>query len=424
MMTNDTRIPDGTLPSTVASSSETFTSRLSHFRRAAPAERRRLLALALGLGAGDLDGLADGALDCLNADKMIENAIGVLGVPLGVALNFVIDGTDVLVPMCIEEPSVIAAASHAAKLVRDGGGFQASSTLPIMISQVEVRGVADTAAAEAIIERHTTELCAAVDAALPNLAARGGGACGVRVRTLERAEAGDVVRGRIVVHLHLDCRDAMGANLCNTAAEAVAPRIAALVGGDVGLRILSNLNDQRMTTVRAVIPFASLERSDADGARQGADVAAGIAEASRFAELDPYRAATHNKGIFNGIDAVALATGQDWRAIEAGGHAFAALVRPDLRYAPLSRWWADSTRASLLGELTLPLAVGTVGGATRIHDGVRLALTIAGSPDARRLAAIAASAGLASNLAALRALATDGIQRGHMALHRRYREEG
>jgi hydroxymethylglutaryl-CoA reductase len=252
---------------------------------------------------------------------------------------------------------------------------------------------------------------AAANAVHPRLATRGGGAVELEVRVLERDPGSG--RGRLVAHLLLDCRDAMGANLCNTAAEALAPRIAEIAGGSQGLAILSNLADRRRVTVRASIPFAALttERFPGEGAARA------IAQAATFAELDPYRAATHNKGIMNGVDAVALACGQDWRALEAGAHAYAARAG---RYAPLSRWRVEGE--TLAGEMTLPMAVGTVGGALRVHPGMRAALRLTRARDAADLGQVVAAAGLATNLAALRALATEGIQRGHMALHRRYLE--
>lgn len=386
-------------------------SRLPALRGASLMERRAHLASALGLAPEDFAAF-DGVLPPAVADVMVENAIGACAVPLGVALNFIVNGRDVLVPMAIEEPSVIAAASYAAKLVRAGGGFRARSTPPIMIAQVELRGLSDVAEAAARLRERATEIVAWGNESVPRLVGRGGGVREVVPRVLRPSPD-----GVLAVHLHVDCRDAMGANLCNTIAEAVSPRLAELTGGRLGLRILSNLCDERMTEVVARVPLrelaADLEEANA--------VAQGVVEASTFAELDPYRAATHNKGIFNGLDAVALATGQDWRAAEAGAHAYAARSG---RYAPLSTWAVDADQQALDGKLLLPLAFGTVGGALRVHPGPRAALLLAGEPDATELAQLAASAGLATNLAALRALATEGIQRGHMALHGRYRDPG
>jgi hydroxymethylglutaryl-CoA reductase len=379
----------------------TRSSRYPGFHRLGLAERRAELGRLAGLSVADLEKL-EAPLSLATADRMVENVVGLGALPLGVALNFVVNGREVLVPMCIEEPSVIAAASHAARLVREGGGFSAESEAPVMIAQIEVRGVPDAGGARARLEGAREELLAAADAAHARLKERGGGAVGLEVRVL--------APDRLAVHIHLDCRDAMGANLCNTAAEALGPRVAEIAGGVPGLRILSNLADRRRVRVRAAVPGTALVR---DGL-SGDEVARAVEEASRFAELDPYRAATHNKGIMNGVDAVALATGQDWRALEAGAHAYAA--RSGV-YAPLSRWRAEP--GMLRGEMEIPVPVGVVGGALRLHGGARLALQIVGAESATALGEVIAAAGLATNLAALRALGTEGIQRGHMALHRR-----
>jgi hydroxymethylglutaryl-CoA reductase len=276
-----------------------------------------------------------------------------------------------------------------------------------MIGQIQVTDVADIDEAAGALRRHAAELLADARRLVPRLTERGGGPVAVEVRPLARSGPDG---GVIVVHLHIDCRDAMGANLVNTLCEALADRVAELAGGQPGLRILSNLTDGRTVTVRCSIDDARLAGDRAEGA----EVRAAIAAASRFAELDPYRAATHNKGIMNGVDAVLLATGQDWRAVEAGAHAFAARTGA---YRPLAVW--RERAEGLDGELVMPMAVGTVGGALHVHPGARLALDLAGAHSADRLAAIAGAAGLATNLAALRALATEGIQRGHMALHAR-----
>jgi hydroxymethylglutaryl-CoA reductase len=307
----------------------------------------------------------------------------------------------VLVPMAVEEPSVIAAASNAARMVREGGGFRAEADDPIMTAQIEVLGVADPEAARVRVQAARMELMYMVQVTLPRLAERGGG-----LRALEvRASA-----GRVIVHLHVDCRNAMGANMVNTVAEALADRVARLAGGRRGLRILTNLCDRRCVRVSARVPAASLATEELAGAA----VRDGIVAASRFADDDPYRAATHNKGIMNGVDAVVIATGNDWRGVEAGAHAFAASGG---RYRPLSIWRAVD--GDLVGRLEMPMAVGTVGGTLRAHAGARLSQRLLGTTSATTLGMIAGAVGLASNLAALRALATDGIQRGHMALHRR-----
>jgi hydroxymethylglutaryl-CoA reductase len=378
-------------------------SRIPAFYQLPLAERREVIARLAGLAPDELAAL-DGGLDAATADHMVENVIGTYALPLGVALNFVVNGRDVLVPMCVEEPSVIAAASNAARMVREGGGFVAEADAPVMIAQVQLVDVPDVAAATARIEAAAAAIGAMADATQPELCARGGGYRGLSVRSVEEL---------LVVHLHVDCRDAMGANMVNTMAEAVAPRLAELSSGRAHLRILSNLADRRTVRVRARVPLAALA-----AAGEGAAVRDGIVLASRFAEIDPYRAATHNKGIMNGVDPVVIATGNDWRGVEAGAHAFAAR---DGQYRPLAVWRATGAGpdADLEGRLELPLALGTVGGTLRAHPGARLALKLVGAHGATELAMVAAAAGLASNLAALRALATDGIQRGHMTLHAR-----
>ena len=334
--------------------------------------------------------------------------MGVYALPLGVALNFRVNGEDVLVPMAVEEPSVIAAASNAAKMVRAGGGFVADADAPIMTAQIEIVGVSDPHDARQRIEAAAEELLGLAHAALPRLSARGGGARELEVRALP---------GRVIVHVHIDCRDAMGANMVNTVAETLAERVAGLARGRGGLRILTNLCDRRRVRVRARVPVAALVTPGMDGAA----VRDGVVAASRFAEDDPYRAATHNKGIMNGVDAVVIATGNDWRGVAAGAHAFAAVSG---RYRPLATWRVSETSVEgpagdLLGTLEMPMAVGTVGGTLQAHAGARLAQRLLGVTSATTLGMIIGAAGLASNLAALRALASEGIQRGHMALHRR-----
>jgi hydroxymethylglutaryl-CoA reductase len=381
-------------------------SQLSGFYKVTVEERRNLISEATGVSAETIaSALGGGGLTAETADKFVENVLGTYGLPYGVTLNVRVNGQDYVVPMVVEEPSVVAAASNAAKMVRAGGGFQVEVDPPVMISQVQIVGVKDRAAAAQAILAAKQEILALADAAVPGLIARGGGARDVEVR-----ELGDPSDEMIVTHILVDCRDAMGANLINTVAEAVADRLAALAKGRVGLRILSNLCDKRCVRVRCRVPASVLATEQMDGQA----VIDGIVNASRFAELDPYRAATHNKGIMNGIDAVVIATGNDWRAVEAGAHAYAAR---NGRYAPLSIWRRDGD--ALVGFLELPLALGTVGGTLRVHPSARLSLDVMGVTEAADLAAVAASVGLASNLAAVRALATDGIQRGHMALHAR-----
>jgi hydroxymethylglutaryl-CoA reductase len=376
-------------------------SRIPGFYRLSVDERRQILRLRADLSAEDMRTLDGGGIDTSVADRVVENAVGVYALPLGVGLNFVINGRDVLVPMAVEEPSVIAAASNAARMVREGGGFVAEADDPVMTAQIEIVGVDDPDAARKRVEAAGGELLALAHATLPRLADRGGGARELEVRTLP---------GRLILHVHIDCRDAMGANMVNTVAEALAEKVARLARGRSGLRILTNLCDRRRVRVHARVPAAALATEALDGAA----VRDGIVAASRFAEDDPYRAATHNKGIMNGVDAVVIATGNDWRGVEAGAHAFAAA---DGRYRPLAIWRAEA--GDLVGQLEMPMAVGTVGGTLHAHAGARLAQKLLGVTDAKLLAMIVGSAGLASNLAALRALATEGIQRGHMALHRK-----
>jgi hydroxymethylglutaryl-CoA reductase len=379
------------------------TSRLPGFHKITVAERRDLVSDVTGTEAGEIErAVAGGGLDAETADKFVENVLGTYGLPYGVALNVRVNGRDHVVPMVIEEPSVVAAASNAAKMVRMGGGFAADMDPPMMIAQVEIREIRDAAAAVERLNLHAAELLRLADAAVPGLVARGGGARKLEPRIL----APDV----LAVHVVVDCQDAMGANLVNTVAEAVADRVAGIAGGRVGLRILSNLCDQRCVRVTCTVPAEVI----ATDSMPGSAVIDGIVAASRFAELDPYRAATHNKGIMNGVDAVVMATGNDWRAVEAGAHAFAARSG---RYSPLAVWRRHGDE--LRGRLEMPLALGTVGGTLRVHPAARLSLRILDVSSAQELAAIAASIGLASNLAAVRAMATDGIQRGHMGLHAR-----
>ena len=341
------------------------------------------------------------------ADHMIENVIGLHALPLGIALNFIVNGRDVLVPMVVEEPSIVAGASFMAKLARAGGGFLAHTTAPEMIGQIQVLGVANLPAARLAILEHKEALLAEAGEIDPVLKRLGGGPRDLEVRLVEDSPVGPF----LVVHLIYDVRDAMGANAINTAAERLSPRIEALTGGRVLLRILSNLADRRLARARCTIPLSEL----AFEAYTAEEVRDGIIAAWAFAAADPYRAATHNKGIMNGVDAVVVATGNDWRAVEAGAHAYAARSG---RYTSLSTWGRD-TAGDLVGTLEMPMAVGIVGGATRVHPTARAALKLMDITSAGQLAGIIVSVGLAQNLAALRALATEGIQRGHMSLHAR-----
>ncbi|HEY1537413.1 MAG TPA: hydroxymethylglutaryl-CoA reductase, degradative, partial [Polyangiaceae bacterium] len=337
----------------------------------------------------------------------------------GVALNVRVNGVDRLVPMVVEEPSVIAAASNAARMVRHSGGFRAEVVESLMIGQVQITEVEHPGEAVARLEAAAPRLLELATQAVPNLVARGGGPRAIDVR--------DLGQRCIVLHVLVDCRDAMGANLVNTIAEALGPLTAEIAGGKLGLRILSNLCDRRRVHATCRVHARELVAAPRSGANgewapssersaelDGLEVVDAIVAASRFAELDPYRATTHNKGIMNGIDAVVLATGNDFRAVEAGAHAYAARSG---RYAPLAVWRRDGE--DLVGELELPLALGIVGGTLRVHPTARLALKILALESADELSMVAASVGLASNLSALRALATEGIQRGHMSLHAR-----
>ena len=386
--------------------SENQTSRIPGFYKLPPQERRAFIAQQAGL-TGEEQALLAGALDLERADQMIENVVGVLSLPLGIATNFIVNERAVLVPMVIEEPSVVAGASLAAKLARAGGGFIASSDDPVMIGQLQIVDCPDPWVARVDLLAASEELLALANEVDPVLRRLGGGARGLEARVLEHTSTGPM----LIVHLHYDVRDAMGANAVNTACERLAPLLEKITGGRVFLRILSNLADRRLARARVVIPEDAL----AFGNYTGADVAQGVERAWAFASADPYRAATHNKGIMNGVDAVVLATGNDWRAVEAGAHAYAAR---DGRYTSLSTWRRDG-QGNLAGTLELPLALGIVGGATRVQPVAGVALKLLGVQTAQELAEIVVSVGLAQNLAALRALATEGIQRGHMRLHAR-----
>jgi hydroxymethylglutaryl-CoA reductase len=389
------------------------TSRIPGFYNLPLDERLDKLAAAAGLAPDELAAFRTGGLLPDQADPMIENAVGTFNLPLGIGLNFLVNGREVLVPMTIEEPSVIAGASFMAKLARAGGGFTAITSAPEMIGQMQVLDVPDLMYASLKLYEHRDELLAEADAVDPVLKKFGGGARDLEIRIIEESPIGSF----LVVHLIYDVRDAMGANAVNTACEKLAPRIEQITGGRVHLKILSNLADRRLARVRCTIPVKELAIVGRDNisSYSGERVRDGIIEAWAFAAADPYRAATHNKGIMNGVDAVVIATGNDWRAIEAGAHAYAAR---DGRYTSLSTWGKDAD-GNLVGTLEMPMAVGIVGGATKVHPGAKAALKLMGVKTAAELAEIIVSVGLAQNLAALRALATEGIQRGHMSLHAR-----
>ncbi|RSN78034.1 hydroxymethylglutaryl-CoA reductase, degradative [Candidatus Methanodesulfokora washburnensis] len=378
------------------------TSRIPGFYKLPVEERVKIVKEFAGLTDEEASLLMKaGNLDISVADRMIENVIGTWPLPLGIATNFLINGRDYLIPMAIEEPSVVAAASNAAKMAREGGGFFTSSTDPIMISQIQLVKVKDAEEARNAILAEKQRILEIANERDPVLVRLGGGARDLEVRII------DTIMGKMVItHLIVDVRDAMGANVVNTMAEAVAPFIERITGGRVYLRILSNLADRRLASARAVWKKEEIG---------GDEVVEGILYAYAFAEADPYRAATHNKGIMNGIIAVARATGQDTRAIEAGAHSYAAR---NGRYTSLSRFWRNED-GDLEGFLEMPLAVGIVGGVANVHPIARIALKILGVKSARELSEVMVAVGLAQNFAALRALATEGIQAGHMKLHAR-----
>jgi len=371
-------------------------------------ERLQELAHQVGLDEKEtqiLSGIA--GLDDVGADHMVENAVGTFHLPLGIAQNFIVNGKEVLVPMAVEEPSVIAGASYMAKLAQHNGGFHAWTDEPIMIGQIQLLDVPDINQAIKALEDHKRELLDSLHGINPQLEALGGGAKDLQFRTLTESPIGAF----IVTHLLYDVRDSMGANAVNTAVERLSQKVASISGGRAHLRILSNLADQRLAHAEVTLGVEDLAFGEYSGER----VRDGIIEAWAFAAADPYRAATHNKGIMNGIDAVVLATGNDWRGVEAGAHAYAVKQG---RYTSLSVWEKDEA-GNLHGYLELPMAVGTVGGATQVNPTAKVCLKLTGVASASELAQLIVSVGLAQNLAALRALATEGIQKGHMALHAR-----
>lgn len=379
---------------------------LSGLRHLAPEQRLAVVSRVLQLGDDQSAALNGDALSLCTADGMIENVIGRFELPLGVATNFRINGRDYLVPMAVEEPSVVAAASFMAKLVRENGGFTTSSTDPVMRGQIQLLDVPDADAAEAALLSARDEIIRLANTHDQALLSLGGGCIGIEVHRFNETVVGPM----IVLHLLVDVRDAMGANTVNTKAELIAPLAERISGGTARLRILSNLADLRTASAGVALDPESLSTKEFTGA----EVARGIVEACAFAEVDPYRAATHNKGVMNGIDPVVVATGNDWRAIEAGAHAWAARHGS---YTALTRWRIED--GLLTGSIELPMAVGLVGGATRTHPAAQAALAVLQVETANELAEVIAAVGLAQNMAALRALATEGIQRGHMALHAR-----
>ncbi len=340
-----------------------------------------------------------GSLPLDLADRMIENVVGTIPVPLGIGVNFLINNRDYLIPMAIEEPSVVAAASYAAKMVRDGGGFHTSSTLPIMVGQIQVVGVKDPYAAKMRVIQAKEEVLKKANEQDPVLVSAGGGARDLDAKVINTTQG-----PMLIAELHVDCRDAMGPNAVNTMAEAIAPTIEKVTGGRVYLRIISNLATKRLVRAWCIVP---------KGAVGGEKVVDGIVNAYAFAAADPYRAATHNKGILNGIIAVIIATCNDHRAVEAGAHAYAA---KNGHYGALSTWEKNKD-GDLVGSTELPMAVGLIGGAVRTHPIAKIAVKILDVKTANEFGEVLAAVGLAQNLGALRALASEGIQRGHMSLH-------
>lgn len=375
-------------------------SRIEGFYKLSMAERLKIVKEFAGLTDEETLSLAgSGGLDPSIPEKMVENAVGTFELPLGIAVNFRINNKDCLIPMATEEPSVIAAASNAAKMARELGGFWTSSTPPVMIGQVQVTGIRDPSRVKHMILEKKREILELANEQDPMLVKLGGGAKDLEVRIINTLKGPNVI-----VHLLVDVKDAMGANAVNTMAEAVAPLVEQISGGRVYLRILSNLATHRLSRARAVWSKESLG---------GEEVVDGVIEAYVFAEADPYRCATHNKGIMNGIDSVMIATGNDFRAIEAGAHSYAARSGA---YKPLTTF-EKTPEGDLVGTIEMPMAVGLVGGATKVHPTAKACVKLLGVKSAQELGEIAVAVGLAQNLAALRALATVGIQRGHMTLH-------
>jgi hydroxymethylglutaryl-CoA reductase len=377
-------------------------SLISGFYKLDPKERLQFIKEFAGLNDEEAALLQNtGSLPLDLADRMIENVIGAIPIPLGIAVNFLINDRDYLIPMAIEEPSVVAAASFAAKMARDGGGFYTSSTLPIMIGQIQAVGIKDPYAAKMRVLQAKEEILKKANDQDPVLVSAGGGARDLDAKIIHTTQG-----PMLITELHVDCRDAMGANAVNTMAEAVAPMIERITGGRVYLRIISNLATKRLARAWCIVPKKALG---------GEEVVDGIVSASAFAAADPYRAATHNKGILNGIIAVIIATCNDHRAIEAGAHAYAAR---NGHYTTLSTW-EKNENGDLVGSIELPMAVGLIGGAVRTHPIAKIAIKILGVKTANEFAEVLATVGLAQNLGALRALAHEGIQRGHMSLHAR-----
>lgn len=393
-------------------------SRIPRFYKLSLDERRQEVLSRTKLTAYELENFSPAkSLSIETADSMIENAIGVFSLPLGVAPNFIIDNEAVLVPMVIEEPSIIAAASNTAKIIAQAGGFQTLVSESIMIGQIQLLEINDIDAAFNYIEVNRAELLTVANKYCAGICARGGGCLEISPRillpsSLEDSDAGPM----LIIHVNIDCLDAMGANVVNTVMEGLGTFLVSKIKSRLGFRILSNLADRRLAASSCKIPYQLLATDEAKD--NGYDIANNIVDGYVFASRDPYRAATHNKGIMNGIDAVAIATGNDWRAIEAGAHAYACRQG---HYSSLTSYKLCNDTNSLFCKIELPLAVGVVGANSKTHPGVLSSLKLLGSfgQTAKKLAGLMASVGLAQNLGALRALAGDGIQRGHMMLHHR-----
>ena len=383
-------------------------SRIEGFYKLSVSERRELLARIAELSDEQVNAWANsGELDEESADRMIENVVGTYSLPIGVATNFVIDGSHYAIPFVLEEPSVVAAASNMAKRCLANGGFISDNDDPVMIGQIQVVGCGDPSGAMDSILAAKEELISNCNEVDPILVKFGGGCRDLSARVIETGSG-----PMVIVHIHVDCRDAMGANAVNTMAETIAPRVEEISGGTVILRIISNLAVLRLARVSAVFTPEEMSNGGKD-AKQGSEVIDGVIQAYHFAEADPFRATTHNKGIMNAISAVALACGQDWRAIESGAHSYASHERT---YGSLTKWSKDDD-GNLLGSIELPMAVGLVGGAVRVHPAAQANVALLGVESAGELAKVMAASGLAQNLGALRALATVGIQAGHMKLH-------
>jgi len=377
------------------------TSRIQGFYKLSVEERLKIVKEFANLSDEEVDILYKKGISVEQANHMIENVIGIIGIPLGIATNFLINGKDYLIPMAIEEPSVVAAASNAARMAREKGGFKASSTDSVMIGQIQITDLKDIKKAEKDIISQKNKILEVANSKDPVLVKFGGGATDIRIRVIKAKK-----EEMLIVHLLVDVRDAMGANAVNTMSEAVAPILEEISKGKVYLRIISNLSTERLARAEAIFSKEALG---------GTEIVDGIIKAYEFADLDQYRACTHNKGIMNGITAVGLATGNDTRAIEAGAHSYAAISG---KYRSLTKW--EKTKDNdLKGSIEIPIAVGIIGGATKIHPVAKIALKILNVNSAKELSEIMAAVGLAQNLAAMRALVAEGIQRGHMRLHAR-----